>query len=259
MGIIILNPPESPFGTLNFLKKSIRIPDECQKEFFPNPDCVLYRVTLIRLMRLLRRREVMVSFRFSCLLLVFAILFSASPGLATQELLQMGKWSYGAPTMLSWGEGTKATVGKYCSISGGVTILLGGDHRGDWVTTFPFSSFWAEASHITGHPKTKGDVVIGNDVWIGRDAFILSGVHIGDGAIVGARAVVTKDVPPYAIVAGNPARIVRYRFDESSIEKLLKFKWWDWPEEEIAHVMPLLLSADISAFIAYCESRQSGS
>lgn len=167
----------------------------------------------------------------------------------------MGKWSYGAPRVLSFGEGTKATVGKYCSIAEGVTIMAGGEHRPDWVTTFPFQCFWAETTHFPGHPKSKGDVVIGNDVWIGKDAFILSGVHIGDGAVIGARAVVAKDVPPYAIVVGNPARIIRYRFDQAAIEKLLQIKWWDWPEKEILNAMAFLLSTDINAFIAYCEKR----
>ncbi|HEV8050935.1 MAG TPA: DapH/DapD/GlmU-related protein [Parachlamydiaceae bacterium] len=101
----------------------------------------------------------------------------------------MGKGSYGQPTVIGFGEGYVAVVGKYCSIAGGVTILTGGDHRVDWITTFPFSALWPHvAGHIKGHPKSKGNVIIGNDVWIGMNAFILSGVTIGDGAVVGAES-----------------------------------------------------------------------
>lgn len=162
---------------------------------------------------------------------------------------EIGKWSYGSPHVYSWGEGTTLKVGSYCSIARGVTILLGGNHRSDWVTTYPFSALWPAAQHISGHPATKGNVVIGNDVWIGQEAFILSGVTIGDGAVVGARSVVTKDVPPYAIVGGFPAKILRWRFSAEQIGQLLRIAWWQWPEEKIAQALPLMLSSDINAFI----------
>ena len=145
------------------------------------------------------------------------------------------------------------TIGKFCAIAEGVTVLLGGNHRTDWISTFPFSVLWPEvAGHIKGHPATRGDVVIGNDVWIGWGALILSGVKIGDGAVIGAHSVVSRDVPPYAIVCGNPAIIKKYRFDEESIQKLLAISWWNWPDEEIAEVVPMLLSQDIGAFLEYC-------
>jgi len=120
------------------------------------------------------------------------------------------------------GEEEGLIIGKYCSIAANVTIMLGGNHRYDWITTYPFSVIWPAYSYIKGHPKSKGFVVIGNDVWIGRNAMIMSGVHIGDGAVVGAGSIITKDVPPYAIVAGNPAKVVRYRFNEDQIERLLR-------------------------------------
>jgi len=175
--------------------------------------------------------------------------------LNSSGLIENGRGS-AAPQVLSWGEGAKLKIGNFCSIAHGVIVFLGGEHRSDWVTTYAFSVTWPEvAGHITGHPKTKGNVVIGNDVWIGLNACILSGVTIGDGAVIGAQAVVAKNVPPYAIVAGNPARVIRYRFDEQVIAKLLAIAWWNWPDAEIAQAMPFLLSDDISSFIKYCESK----
>lgn len=168
--------------------------------------------------------------------------------------LSMGKGSYGQPQVLGFGEGACAIVGKYCSIADGVIFMTGGEHRVDWVTTYPFSALWPNvAGHIQGHPKTKGNIVIGNDVWIGMNALILSGVTIGDGAVIGAGALVAKDVPPYAIVGGNPAKLIRYRFDPQTIKKLLVIAWWDWTDDEIIKAMPLMLSNDISAFVKQYE------
>lgn len=161
----------------------------------------------------------------------------------------IGKWTYGEPTILSWGEGATFRIGRYCSIARDVTIVLGGEHRHDWVTTYPFTEVFKQAKHIQGHPRTKGDVVIENDVWIGHEAMILSGVTIGNGAVVGARSLVSKDVPPYAIVAGNPAALKKFRFELEEIDALLKIRWWDWPEEQIVNALPDLLSTDISRFI----------
>lgn len=163
---------------------------------------------------------------------------------------EVGKGSYaGDLKVLSWGEGASLSIGNYCSIADGVTILLGGEHRTDWVTTFPFNVLWDEAKHIGGHPKTKGDVSIGSDVWLGRECLIASGVEIGHGAVVGARAVVTKKVPPYAIVAGNPAAVIRYRFDACVIDALLRIEWWNWSDDKIKESIPLLLSGRVSEFI----------
>lgn len=190
---------------------------------------------------------------------IHTLLFSSaflilSPCFATDHL-EMGKWSYAKPMIYAWGDRTTAKIGNYCSIAGEVKIFLGGEHRTEWVTTYPFPALWPDkAGEFTGHAKSKGNVVIGNDVWIGAGALILSGVTIGDGAVVGANAVVAKNVPPYAIVAGNPAKIIRYRFDEATIQKLLAIAWWNWPENEISDAMSLLLSADIDLFIRYCEA-----
>lgn len=162
-----------------------------------------------------------------------------------------GKFSYGNPKVLSWGEGASLTIGNFCSIARGVTIFLGGEHRVDWISTYPFSILFKEYENIKGHPRTKGNVVIGNDVWIGREARILSGVTIGDGAVIGAYSVVTSSVPPYAIVAGNPQKIIRYRFNKDIIDELLEIKWWDWSIEEIKKAIPNILSTDICHFINY--------
>jgi acetyltransferase-like isoleucine patch superfamily enzyme len=130
-----------------------------------------------------------------------------------------------------------------------VRIFLGSEHRMDWVSTYPFLIFLEDAKNIHFHPATKGDVIIGNDVWIGYGVTILSGVTIGDGAVIGACSVVTKDVPPYAIAGGNPARIVRYRFDEETIKKLLEIRWWNWPDHKIRENIKTICSDAMDEFI----------
>lgn len=176
--------------------------------------------------------------------------------------MDVGKWSYGvngSPHLCIPFE-KSVEIGNFCSIANNVQIVLNADHRVDWISTYPFTAFveegWPAARGISGHPTTKGKVVIGNDVWIGLNALILSGVSIGDGAVIGANAVVTKDVPPYAIVAGNPARIVKYRFDEERIQKLLEIAWWNWPDENIQEAVPLLVSNQIDLFIKYYEENK---
>lgn len=172
---------------------------------------------------------------------------------------EIGRASYGDLEVRSWKEGATLKLGAFCSFAAGVKIFLGGEHRTDWVTTFPFPALWKEqAGHIQGHPKTRGDVIIGNDVWIGAEAVIMSGVRIGDGAVVGARAVVTRDVPPYAIVAGNPAVLIRLRFAEQVIERLREIAWWNWSDERITRLMPLLLSERIEDFISAATAEEAG-
>lgn len=163
----------------------------------------------------------------------------------------VGDYSYGAPTVLE-PTSAKLMIGRFTSIGQGVVVVLG-NHRTDTVTTYPFKSlrrFWPTAASAPDDHTSKGDVVIGNDVWIGQGVTILSGVHVGDGAVLAAGSVVTKDVPPYAVMAGNPARCVRHRFDEATVEKLLAIRWWDWPEHKVDEAVPLLTSPDLSNFLA---------
>lgn len=173
------------------------------------------------------------------------------------ERYSVGRGTYGEPEVRHWGEPATLKVGAFCSIAVDVTILLGGNHRIDWITTYPFPFFRKSAKHITGHPATKGDVIIGNDVWIGAGATILSGVRIGDGAVIGAYAVVTKDVPAYGIAAGNPAKLIRLRFSESEIATLEGIAWWNWPDSKLDLAMPLLLANDISALHAFALANKS--
>jgi acetyltransferase-like isoleucine patch superfamily enzyme len=168
---------------------------------------------------------------------------------AAYSQYSIGDWTYGQPTIRAWDARTSLKIGKFCSIAAGVTILLGGEHRVDWVSTYPFNILFDAAAGYRGHPHTKGDVRIGNDVWIGLESVILSGVTIADGAVIAARSVVTKDVPAYAIVAGNPARFVRFRFPEAIVAQLVQIAWWDWPIDKIQEAWPLLLSPNVDAFV----------
>lgn len=160
----------------------------------------------------------------------------------------IGKHTYGEPKILTFDTTSRFCIGRFCSLSDNITILLGGNHRLDWITTYPFPVFsksWPEASSISGHPASKGDIIIGNDVWIGYGATILSGVTIGDGAVIGAMSVISKDVAPYAVMAGNPAVERKKRFSDELISKLLDIAWWDWPEEKIRANISLLCSPKI--------------
>lgn len=170
----------------------------------------------------------------------------------------IGKGSYGDLHILSWGEGADFCLGSYCSIADKVRVFLGGNHRTDWVTTFPFNILRESARHFKGHPATKGNVVIGNDVWVGSEATILSGVTIGDGAVVGAQALVTRSIPPYGIVGGNPARLLGKRFDDKIIQRLLAIRWWDWDDITLDRFMPLMLSQDIETFLSQAEKGWAG-
>jgi len=163
----------------------------------------------------------------------------------------IGDWTYGDPDVLLGRTHGKLRIGKYCSIGPNVEFILVGDHRTDFVTTYPFSVFFDEFKNIKGYPKHRGDINIGNDVWICYGAKILSGTTIGDGAVIGANTVVTKDVPPYALVVGNPFKIYRYRFAPDVIGKLLKIQWWNWQHEEVLKAVPLLMNDDINKFIDY--------
>lgn len=163
---------------------------------------------------------------------------------------KIGEWTYGSPNIRKGDSTTRFEIGKYCSIASGVQILLGGEHRKDWVTTYPFNVIFPEARNIKGHPASKGDIVIGNDVWLGLNAIILSGVKIGNGAVIGAGSVVVKDVPSYSIVVGNPAKVIGFRFSSEIIEELEKIQWWNWPEEKVIIALPYLLNDSPKEFIS---------
>lgn len=144
----------------------------------------------------------------------------------------------------------KLKIGKFCSIACGAKFLFNSaNHTMKSLSTYPFPIFFEEwgldVRDITSAWDNKGDIVIGNDVWIGYEAVIMAGVTIGDGAIIGTRAVVTKDVPPYTIVGGVPARQIRKRFSEDMIAYLLALKWWDWPIERISENIEFIKSADL--------------
>lgn len=171
---------------------------------------------------------------------------------------EVGEFTYASPPprVWDWEGGGKLRIGKFCSISAEVDIFLGGAHHIEWVTTYPFSALadWPEAHYQAGYPVPSEGVVIGNDVWIGHGATILSDVTVGDGAVIGACAVVAKDVEPYAIVVGNPAKQVRSRFDDATVERLLRIRWWDWPLETIHRYAGLMCSEQIEEFLAVAES-----
>jgi acetyltransferase-like isoleucine patch superfamily enzyme len=179
----------------------------------------------------------------------------------TREALpqyKIGRGTYGVPRLAGGSMPAGLEIGAFCSIGPDVTIFLGGEHRADWVTTFPFSRFWPAAAGLSDPPVPKGDVVIGNDVWIGRSATIMSGVQIGDGAIVGACSLVTRDVPPYAIVGGNPAKLIKMRFEPGTIERLCALRWWDWEDARIEKYLPLLLDSRVDDFLVAAESGSRG-
>jgi acetyltransferase-like isoleucine patch superfamily enzyme len=141
--------------------------------------------------------------------------------------MSFGKHTYGTPNTFSWNEGKKLIVGNFCSIANNVNIYLGGNHRTDWVSTYPFGHI---NQHIfpsfdgIGHPATKGDVNIGNDVWIGSNVTIMSGVTIGDGVVIANNSHVVKNAEPYSLIGGNPAKFIKLRFSPEQIEKLLQIQ-----------------------------------
>lgn len=163
--------------------------------------------------------------------------------------------NYGLPNIKNPHQGATLNIGSYCSIAPNVKIYMSGMHRTDWVTTYPFPAFQKIAQHIKDYELTKGDINIGSDVWLCANCVILSGVNIGHGAVIANSALVTKDVPPYAIVGGNPAKLIRWRFDESTRNALLNSKWWEWPEEEVLNVVDKLCSDNIADFLEYVKNR----
>ncbi|HEX5309212.1 MAG TPA: CatB-related O-acetyltransferase [Solirubrobacteraceae bacterium] len=164
----------------------------------------------------------------------------------------VGRHSYGS-FQVNAGRSDRARlrIGAFCSIAWGVEFALGGNHRPDWVSTYPFRVMWdMPGAFVDGHPRAERDIEVGNDVWIGAQALILPGARIGDGAVIGARAVVAGEVRPYSIVGGIPARELRRRFSDKQIDSLLSLRWWEWPEERIKASVDLLCSPDVERLLA---------
>ena len=145
--------------------------------------------------------------------------------------------------------GDKLIIGKFCAIAKGVEFIMNGaNHKMNGFTTYPFNIMangWEKNTPSFTDLPIKGDTVIGNDVWIGQNVTVLPGVHIGDGCIIGANSVVANDIPPYTVAAGNPCKVKKTRFDDKTIEFLLKLKWWDWNIEKISANLDSLLGGDI--------------
>jgi acetyltransferase-like isoleucine patch superfamily enzyme len=164
---------------------------------------------------------------------------------------RVGDHTYGHPEVQEPGA-TPLLIGKYCSIGDHVVLILA-NHRLDLPTSYPFfslSAIWPEARSFGPDHEARGPMTIGSDVWIGVGAILLPGVKIGDGAIISAGAVVAGDVPPYAIVGGSPARILRMRFDTDTIAAMLRIRWWDWSDDVVAARMRAIMTPDLPAFIA---------
>ena len=154
--------------------------------------------------------------------------------------------------------GDRLIIGKFCQIAAGVEFVMNGaNHQMNAVSTFPFFTLegWNASAPQKSDMSLKGDTVIGNDVWIGQNATIMPGVHIGDGAIIGANSLVSKDVEPYTLVAGNPIRVIRKRFDDKLIDLLERFKWWDKSIEEINNLIPILTNGDLEKVRAELKGR----
>lgn len=168
----------------------------------------------------------------------------------------IGKSTYGVPRVHDWNEGSTLQIGSYCSISDNVQIYLGGHHRSDWITTYPFPAFYEKAKHIKDYGGTNGDVIIGSDVWIAANVIILSGVTIGHGAVIANGSIVTKNIAPYEIVGGDPAKHIRYRFTPEIITLLLSLSWWELDETEILEIASILCSQDIQKLVEYSKIRK---
>lgn len=180
-----------------------------------------------------------------------SVLLDSTTFTVGKSLVTIDKFTYGYMNLWvrEYGEGVPLSIGKFCSIADNVIIFLGGNHRVDWITTYPFGHVYTEylgAENIAECSTTKGGVTIGNDVWIGSFVTIMSGVTIGDGAVIAAHSLVVKDIEPYSIVGGNPAKHIRYRFDQDCLTLLQKLHWWDLPIEHIKELAPeLCASCDV--------------
>lgn len=179
--------------------------------------------------------------------------------LQAEGRIVMGQCTYGVPRVETYAhDDTRLIFGAYTSIAKRATFILGGNHPSDRVTTFPLRIMTGLAgAGSDGYPYSKGDIKVGSDVWIGYGALVLSGVTIGDGAMVAANSVVSLDVPPFAIVAGNPARVLRFRHTPAQCAALCEIAWWNWPEADVDAAVDLLTSDDVDAFIEWAGTRRN--
>ncbi len=155
----------------------------------------------------------------------------------------------------------KLNIGSFCSIGSGAVFMMAGNqgHRHDWVSSFPFF-FMPEEPAFEGSVNAyapAGDTIVGHDVWIGAEALIMPGIEIGHGAVIASRAVVTKNVEPYSVVGGNPASVIKKRFNDEQIELLLDLAWWDWSLEHLQACMPLLCASDVAGLQAYWQTHKA--
>jgi acetyltransferase-like isoleucine patch superfamily enzyme len=159
------------------------------------------------------------------------------PKVPLPPFVTMGRYSHGVHkgSFLFLSDKSPVKIGAFCAIASEVLFICHADHPTETASNFGLQDQILKTKKTMEYLRTKGPIVLGNDVWIGARATIMSGVTIGDGAVVAACSVVTKDVPPYAIVAGNPARFIKYRFSEDTIAAMLKIRWWEWPIERIKH------------------------
>lgn len=171
--------------------------------------------------------------------------------------MEIGKYTYGQKHIsVIQDPNSSLKIGKFCSIANNITIYLGRNHRTDWITTYPFGHTHIDVFNKfdgKGHPSTNGDVIIGNDVWIASHVTIMSGIKIGDGAVIAAYSHVIKDVDSYSIVGGNPAKLIKYRFSDDIIKKLLELKWWDFDDNIINDISPILCSNNFEKLFEYCK------
>jgi len=163
------------------------------------------------------------------------------------SLLNVGKGTYGTNHIIlhNWNLDSRAYIGKYCSIADNVHLFLGGNHDLNRITTYPFAlsqGIDGPQLKIGGPTFSNGDIMIGNDVWIGSHVSIMSGIRIGNGAVIAAYSHVVKDVADYEVVGGNPAKHIKFRFSQQTIDFLLKLKWWNWSEQEIIANLDVLIS-----------------
>ncbi|AGE50699.1 chloramphenicol acetyltransferase [Paramecium bursaria Chlorella virus CVB-1] len=175
------------------------------------------------------------------------ILYIIIHNMKRPPIINNSRMTYGSIKEIHTGENASLKIGSFCSFADNIRAYLGGHHMTEYITTYPFGSLMPEVwgAERYGHPKSKGGIVIGSDVWIGDNVSLMPNITIGDGACIGCNAVVTKDVEPYSIVAGNPAKFIRYRFPEHIIDELLDISWWDLDLPLIHKLVPYLMNANV--------------